>query len=66
MKEVAPPRLLMTTREAATALAVCEKTIWAATKCGDLKCVRLGRAVRYRLQDLEDWIEQHAVNAKEK
>lgn len=49
-------RLLVTPREAATALSVCEKTLWSLTKRGELPAVRIGRMVRYDLADLQRFI----------
>jgi len=49
----APPvRLLLTKRQAAAALGVCEKTIDNYA----LPRVTIGRAVRYDLDDLRAWI----------
>ena len=51
---------LMDTRAAADYLAVSPRTLWGITSPrGDLHCVRIGSAVRYRLSDLDSWIEQH-------
>ena len=53
-------KLLLTAREAAEALSVCEKTIWSITEPrGDLPCVRIGRRVLYSVEDLQRWIDQH-------
>ncbi len=54
------PPLLLTPREAAKALAICEKTLWTLTHRGDLRCLRIGRAVRYRIEDLRTWIDAQA------
>ncbi len=51
------PRLLLTARQAAAALAVCEKTLWTLTQRGDIPVVKIGRAVRYDPRDLTAWIE---------
>lgn len=48
--------LLVTAREAAKALAVSPRTLWGLTACGDLACVRIGRAVRYDIADLKAFI----------
>jgi excisionase family DNA binding protein len=50
--------LLLTAREAAAALAISERTLWQLTKDGAVRCVRLGRAVRYDRRDLIALIEQ--------
>jgi len=53
----ASPPKLMTVRDAAKALAICEKTLWALTERGEIPVVRIGRSVRYDPQDLSRWIE---------
>lgn len=52
------PKLLLTPREAAKALSVCEKTLWTLTKRGELQAVRIGRAVRYDVTGLQAFINQ--------
>ena len=51
-------RLLMTPTEAAQALAISPRKLWAMTNCGDIPCVRIGRSVRYDPADLQFWIEE--------
>jgi len=51
-------RLLLTPTKAAQALSVCERTLYALTKAGELPAVRIGRAVRYSVDDLKAWIER--------
>jgi predicted DNA-binding transcriptional regulator AlpA len=51
--------LLLTARDAARTLSICEKHLWNVTyPRGALPCIRIGRAVRYAVRDLEEWIEQ--------
>jgi len=52
-----PPRLLLTPRRAAEALSVCEKTLYNLTRRGELPAVKIGRAVRYALSDLQAFID---------
>jgi len=53
-----PVRLLLTAREAADALHVCERTLWGLTAPrGPIAVVKIGRSVRYDVRDLEQWIE---------
>jgi len=53
-----PLRLLLTPRESAAALGLCEKTLWSLTDPrGPIRCVRIGRAVRYDPADLSAWVE---------
>ena len=54
--------MLLTAREAATALTISERFLYTMTQRGDIRAVRLGRAVRYDPKDLRAWIEK----AKEK
>lgn len=53
-----PSPLLLTPRDAARALAVCEKTLWSLSKRGELRPVRIGRAVRYDVADLRRFIDR--------
>src|SRR5262249_44216073 len=46
---------------AARYLEVSARTLWALTKNGELACVRFGRAVRYRVQDLEELAARRTV-----
>jgi excisionase family DNA binding protein len=50
-------KLLWTSREAAGALSVSERTLWKLTNEGDIPCVRIGRAVRYDPADIRAWID---------
>ena len=53
-----PLRLLLTPRESAAALGLCEKTLWSLTDPrGPIRCVRVGRAVRYDPADLSALVE---------
>ena len=50
--------MLLTIRQTAAALQVCEKTLWALTRDGKLPAVRIGtRAVRYDMADVRAFIE---------
>lgn len=48
-----PPRLLLTTKQAADALAISERKLWELTNCGTIRAVRIGKAVRYATATLE-------------
>jgi excisionase family DNA binding protein len=52
-----PCRLLLTPAEAAKALAISARTLWARTKAGEIPAVRIGRSVRYDPRDLAAWVE---------
>ncbi len=50
--------LLISGREAAKLLSVCERTLYTLTKAGEIPAVRIGRAVRYSMDDLKEWIRR--------
>ena len=50
---------LLKAPEAARLLAIGTRKLWELTNSKRIPCVRIDRAVRYRLSDLERWIEQH-------
>jgi len=47
----------MTALDAANALAISPRKLWGLTRSGEITCVRIGRAVRYSVQDLQAFIE---------
>lgn len=51
-------KLLISPREAAKTLSVCEKTLWTLTKRGQIPAARIGRAVRYDVQDLRAFCDK--------
>jgi excisionase family DNA binding protein len=53
----ADSRLLLTAKQAAAALAVSERTLWGLTNRGAIRCVRIGRAVRYSADSLRAWVD---------
>jgi excisionase family DNA binding protein len=53
--------LLMTSRQAAKALSISERTLATYTKLGLLPVVHLGRSVRYSPDDLREWIKKSTV-----
>ena len=54
--------LLLSPREAAKALSVCEKTLWTITQKGDIPVIKIGRLVRYPIEGLKSWIDQKSQN----
>jgi len=50
-------RLLLTPLEAAQALSISPRKLWSMTSAGEIPHVRLGRSVRYPLDELRRWIE---------
>jgi len=57
--DVAP--LALRPREAARALGVSERTLWALTKRGDVPHVRIGRRVLSPLDLLRTWLAERAT-----
>jgi len=57
-----PPELL-STAQVAERYSISTKTIYRAAMAGDLRRVRIGSAVRFRADDLADWIERHTETA---
>ncbi len=55
------PPLLLTEVEASKALAISPRTLWGLRDSGVIPHVRLGRCVRYSVQDLEDWINDQKL-----
>jgi excisionase family DNA binding protein len=55
-----PPvvQLLVAPPEAAKALAIGQRTLWALTKRGVIPAVRIGRSVRYDVRDLAAFIDR--------
>ena len=55
--DIAP--LLLTSRQAATALAICSRTLWSLKNKGEIPCVKVGGLVRFSPDDLREWIKMH-------
>ena len=56
MNGTANTPLLLTPAQAAKALSISERTLWTLTKSRVISHVRLGRCVRYSIDDLQQWI----------
>jgi excisionase family DNA binding protein len=54
-------RLLLTAREAAAALSISARKLWSLTASGEVPHVRIGRAVRYPVDELAEWIAQRTA-----
>lgn len=63
MNTAIPESHLLTRKEAAQYLGISEGTlaVWACTKRYDLQMVKIGRLVKYRLSDLDAFIENNLV-----
>jgi excisionase family DNA binding protein len=49
--------ILVDSREAARLLAISTRKLWSLTDCGEIPCLRIGRAVRYAVEDLQQWVK---------
>jgi excisionase family DNA binding protein len=52
------PPLLVTAEQAARMLGVCRTTVYYLTRDGELTPVRIGRATRYAISDLEAYVNR--------
>ena len=61
------PKKLLSRPEAAAFLGIAEGTlaVWASTKRYSLPYIKVGRLVKYRLSDLEKFLEDRRVSAGE-
>ena len=50
-----PP--LLTSKQAASMLAVSERMLWSMRASGEIPFIRIRRAVRFLVADLQGWIE---------
>ena len=63
--DITPQKLLVSVREAAAALSICEKSLWMmTTPRGPIPCVRLRRRVLYSVDDLRAWIDRQKGGAQ--
>ena len=49
--------LLLTAQQAAKALAISPRKLWGMTASREIAHLRVGRCVRYPLEDLQRWID---------
>ena len=50
--------LALRPQEAANALRISPRKLWSMTASGEIPHIRLGRCVRYPVDDLQRWIDQ--------
>jgi excisionase family DNA binding protein len=56
-------QLLLKPAEAARALAISQRMLRYLTTRGEITPVRIGRAIRYQIADLQAWIEHQKTSA---
>lgn len=49
--------LLFNSKQAAEALAISPRKLWSLTASGEIPHVKIGRSVRYPVDDLRAWID---------
>ena len=54
--ETAGERLLLTEPEAARLLSLSPRTLWGLAERGEVPSIKIGRAKRYRLSDLQAYV----------
>ena len=55
------PTLALRPKEAARALGIGERKLWAMTNAGELPHARMGRAVVYPVRELQMWLSEQAA-----
>ena len=55
------PKDVMTVSEVAAYLRVNPQTVYRKAKAGELPAVRIGRAIRFRRDELESWLKSPAA-----
>lgn len=61
----AKPALLLTPQQAAEALAISPRKLWGMTASGEIPHIRIGRSVRYPVDDLRRWIDAQTKGARD-
>lgn len=58
--------MLLTPIKAAEYLKLAQNTlsVWRSTKRQEIPYIKLGRSVRYRLSDLDEWLAANTISAK--
>lgn len=57
-KDNRPERLLLSAKESSRALAISPRKLWGMTASGEIPHIRLGRCVRYPIDDIQHWIDE--------
>lgn len=51
------PPVLITEKETARLLGCCERSVWQLRKDGKLRCVKIGKAVRYARSEIDRFVQ---------
>lgn len=60
-----PGQKLLKPGEAAKYLAISPRHLWDLAKKGEVPVVRIGRATRYDIRDLDSWVEEQKTRTRE-
>ena len=55
-----PPRLALRPKDAAIALGISPRLLWARTNMGEIPHVRIGQAIVYPVHVLREWLAERA------
>jgi len=55
------PPLLLTPKQTAVILAISPRKLWGMTASGEIPHIRLGRCVRYSVDDLQRFIDAQKI-----
>jgi predicted DNA-binding transcriptional regulator AlpA len=55
--------LLVDVATAAQMLAISQRKLWSLTNIGDVPCVRIGKSVRYSLEELRAWTRSKMIQS---
>jgi excisionase family DNA binding protein len=64
MSEYNTPKKLMTSKHAAEYLCISERKLWDLSKSRRIQTVRIDRAVRFDITDLDSFIEQQKTETE--
>ena len=59
-----PEQILLRADEAARMLAMSTRSLWSLTNRREVRSVRVGRSVRYHIDDLKAWAERVRKRAR--
>jgi Helix-turn-helix domain len=60
-KQIEP--LVVDATEAAQMLSIGKRKLWSETNCGNIPCVRIGRAVRYSIESLREYVRNQSTGS---
>jgi len=64
MKSSTTMTLLLTAQQAAEVLAISPRKLWSMTASGEIPHLRIGRCVRYSVDDLKAWISDQTKGVR--